>query len=113
MLADLHARRGQPAEALARLEKIFALQPSFTSLNLWAWIHAEEGTDLAEAEQRALAARRSRSRELLDTFGWIAHLQGSGSCAVRAQAPYASHRKTIRFANTAACDGGAGHGLYG
>ena len=113
MLADLHARRGQPAEALARLEKIFALQPSFPpALNLWAWIHAEEGSDLAEAEQRALAALRAQPRvgSYWDTFGWIAHLQGDrvrARFALKRALRLAPQDDTIRE-HLAACDGEGG-----
>ena len=103
----------EPAEALARLEKIFALQPSFPpALNLWAWIHAEEGSDLAEAEQRALAALRAQPRvgSYWDTFGWIAHLQGDrvrARFALKRALRLAPQDDTIRE-HLAACDGEGG-----
>ena len=84
MLADLHFRRGQIDAALVQAEKVLALQPSYPpALNLWAWIHAEEETGLAEAERSVLEALRAQPGigSYWDTLGWIAQLRGDHSRA--------------------------------
>lgn len=87
MLGDLHLRRGSPDAALAQIEKVLTLQPSFApALNLWAWIHAEEERHLSDAELTSLRALRAQPRigSYWDTYGWIAHLQGDRPRALSA-----------------------------
>jgi len=113
MLGDLHLRRGRTDAALTQMEKILDLQPSYApALNLWAWIHAEEGSNLANAEQKAMMALRAHPKvgSYWDTYGWVAHRQGD-----QARARFALKRAlrlspgddTIRE-HLAACEGEGG-----
>jgi len=113
MLGDLHLRRGSTEAAIDQMEKVLALQPSFPpALNLWAWIHAEEGNRLADAERRSMAALRSQPRlgSYWDTYGWIAHQQGDqvrARFALKRALRLSPQDDTVRE-HLAACEGEGG-----
>jgi len=79
ILSDLYLKRDGPAAAREPVEKVLAVQPSYgPALNMWAWIHAEQGLALEEAEKRVMEALHLQPRvgSYWDTLGWIFHLRG-------------------------------------
>jgi len=79
ILSELHLKRDGAEAAAPHIEKVLSLQPGYgPALNMWAWIQAEQGTNLDEAELRVLLAleRQPRVGSYWDTLGWILHQKG-------------------------------------
>jgi len=79
LLGELYLKRDGPAAARGPIEKVLAIQPSYgPALNMWAWIHAEQGIALEEAESRVMEALHLQPQigSYWDTLGWIFHLRG-------------------------------------
>lgn len=78
-LGALHERAGQREAAIAQMRALLALNPDHPdALNFLAYLYAERGVRLEEAEslaQRALAIR-PRSGYILDSLGWIHYRRG-------------------------------------
>jgi tetratricopeptide (TPR) repeat protein len=79
ILGELRLKRDGPAAAQGPIEKVLSIQPSYgPALNMWAWIQAEQGIELDEAQIRVTQAlnRQPAMASYWDTLGWILHLRG-------------------------------------
>ncbi|MGB0638392.1 MAG: hypothetical protein ACPGTU_03600 [Myxococcota bacterium] len=79
IMAQIFLERDGPAAAQPWVEKVLALQPGYSpALNLWAWIHCEQGLRLDEAKKNVQEALRVQPRVggYWDTLGRILYLQG-------------------------------------
>ena len=79
ILGEIRLKRDGPAAAQGPIEKVLSIQPSYgPALNMWAWIQAEQGIELDEAEIRVMQAlnRQPGMASYWDTLGWILHLRG-------------------------------------
>ncbi|MAY80092.1 MAG: hypothetical protein CL930_04820 [Deltaproteobacteria bacterium] len=78
ILAQIVLEREGPEAARPWVEDVLAVQPNYApALNLWAWVHSEQGEFLGTAEERVLQALSLQPRVggYWDTLGWIYHHQ--------------------------------------
>jgi tetratricopeptide (TPR) repeat protein len=79
IMAQIHLDRDGPAAATPWVEQVLGINPNYSpALNLWAWIHAEQGLELNEAEGQARRALQFQPRVggYWDTLGWVLVQQG-------------------------------------
>lgn len=85
--SQLHLKRDGGLAALPHVNRVLQFHPGYgPALNLWAWIQAETGGDLALGEARIREALKAQPRmgSYWDTLGWILHLRGDHKAAQRA-----------------------------
>jgi tetratricopeptide (TPR) repeat protein len=79
ILSEIYLKRDGIEAAEPQVERVLASHPNFVpALNLWAWIHAVKGEDLALAEARIRQALHHQVGvgAYWDTLGWVLHQQG-------------------------------------
>ncbi len=79
MLAQITLEADGSKAAVPAVEKLIHVAEDYgPGLNLWAWVHAENGTRLAEAEAFSLQALRHQPHigGYWDTLGWVLIRQG-------------------------------------
>jgi len=84
-LGYAHDQAGQVEAALAQMRALLALNPDHAeALNFVAYVYAERGERLDEAERlvRRALELRPRSGHVLDSLGWILHRRGEHGRAV-------------------------------
>jgi tetratricopeptide (TPR) repeat protein len=77
--AQIVLERDGPIAAQPMIEKVLAVQPGYApALNLWAWVHCDQGVFLEDAEQKVQQALSLQPRVggYWDTLGWIFYRQG-------------------------------------
>jgi Tfp pilus assembly protein PilF len=86
-LASAYERIGKIEKGIGQMRTVLAMNPeNATALNYVAFLYAERGEHLAEAEQMARRALRQRpdSGAVHDTLGWVLFKQGRYAEAQRA-----------------------------
>jgi len=79
ILSEIYLKRDGIEAAEPQVERVLASHPNFVpALNLWSWIHAVKGEDLALAEARIRQALHHQVGvgAYWDTLGWVLHQQG-------------------------------------
>jgi tetratricopeptide (TPR) repeat protein len=73
IMGQIYLERDGPAAATPWVEQVLERVPDYApALNLWAWIHAEQGLKLPQAEVRAREALQQQPQVggYWDTLGW-------------------------------------------
>jgi Flp pilus assembly protein TadD len=79
LMAQIHLERDGLAAATPWVDQVLGIDPNYSpALNLWAWIHAEQGLELNEAEGQVRRALQFQPRVAgyWDTLGWVLVQQG-------------------------------------
>ena len=79
LLAQITLEADGPKAAVSAVENLMDVAEEYgPGLNLWAWVHAEHGTRLEEAEAFSLRALRHQPHigGYWDTLGWVLIRQG-------------------------------------
>jgi len=82
IMSQIYLERDGAAAAVPWIEQVLGRAPDYApALNLWAWVHAEQGLDLHRAESRAREALQHQPRigGYWDTLGWVLARQGNCS----------------------------------
>jgi tetratricopeptide (TPR) repeat protein len=79
IMAQIYLERDGLAAATPWVDQVLDIDPNYApALNLWAWIHAEQGLELNEAEGQVRRALQYQPRVggYWDTLGWVLVQQG-------------------------------------
>jgi len=79
IMGQIYLERDGPLAAKSWVDQVIQSAPNFSpGLNLWAWVHAEEGIELEQAERFARMALNLQPRAggYWDTLGWVLMRQG-------------------------------------
>ncbi|WP_320823139.1 tetratricopeptide repeat protein [Reinekea sp.] len=84
-LAGISMAKGDKDRARSQYEQALAAQPNLVpALNNLAWLLRTEDPQLALTYTRTAVELAPRSASVLDTYGWILHLNGNRSAALQA-----------------------------